>query len=434
MARYHLLCTADMDPDFLDGIAMLERQLACGVGGAPQLPLQQVTAEPAATLPQAIHNQQPAAAVAPAVDQPVLRMPPRSAEAPNSEGSSSSVTRLSSVAAACLSGGRGWCLGCTCWALLILLVLPPGFLPSASAVLVLPDFAGGWSDTPDSACLAALDQLERQHAAGHCAGPDQGAGPPTGVAETPIPARQLTFTPTGAAGAAAPAAVGATPLSSGGGRRQPQLPTSHLGRSAMQLAEAALHQEQQAATVGPPPHAAAPAQDPLLAQALLAQMAQQQDHAPLTAAEGSGAHHPLPPPQQQQQTAAQQDSLAPVAAAGQKRMLAATLALERIHALHSPAAKQLQQASMQLALAPGLAQPPAAPKGDEGEPASKRLRVQEQPDTGTAAAAGPAAASAGAAAAPAAGPTAFPATDPAPAFDYRKLSAAPWTCCGRLDV
>ncbi|KAL4428417.1 hypothetical protein ABPG75_002506 [Micractinium tetrahymenae] len=352
---------AYMDPDFLDGIAMLERQHADGASGAPQPQpqLQPAGAGPAASIQQAHQHQQLAAPAAPGVVQPALRMP-LSTEAPKS----------------------------------------------------------AWSDTPDSACLAALDQLEQQHAAGHLAGPADGAVP-AGVAETPIPARQLTFTPNSAAGGAVPATAGPTPLTSSGGRRQPQLPTSHLGRSAMQLAEAALQQKQQAAPVMPPPPAV-PVQDVQLAPTVTAQ---QQGPTELPAPAGGGFHHPLPPPQQQQ-AAEQQDSMAPAPVAGQKRMLAAARALEQIHAQHSPAAKRLQQAPGppgQWQLEQGLAQPPAGPGEDGAEPASKRPRMQEQQEAGIATAAGPTTAPAAAA-----GPTAGPATDaplpdaPPPSFDYRK--------------
>ncbi len=300
--------------------------------------------------------------------------------------------------------------------------------------LSLASFAGGWSDTPDSACLAAVDHLERQHAVCHPAGPAEGTGPPAGAAETPVPARQLSFTPTSTAAAVVPVAVGLSPLTSNDGRRQPQLPTSHLGRSAMQLAEAALHQEQQAVAGVPPPLLAVLGQDLPPAPAL---PAQQRNPAPCVPPAGGGFHNPLPPPQQQQHTAVQQQqqqtgaqpgSLAAVPVAGQKRMLAATLALERIHAQHSPAAKPLQPTPGQLELVQ------AGPREYDAEPSRKRPRVQLEPDAGTAAAGAMPATAAGAAA-QADGPSAVPSAEAVlPPFDYCELWVVPATSCARQIV
>ena len=134
--------------------------------------------------------------------------------------------------------------------------------------------AGVWSDTPDSACLAALDQLERAAGAGRAGPAAAGVGGSggAGAGDSPAPARQLSFTPSAGASRAVAAAMAgtppvaagglfggvaaaaSTPLSSSGGRAQAR-PTSHLGRSA--LLQAAAEEWAMAATRQGSPAAAA---------------------------------------------------------------------------------------------------------------------------------------------------------------------------------
>ncbi|EFN55218.1 hypothetical protein CHLNCDRAFT_52598 [Chlorella variabilis] len=287
--------------------------------------------------------------------------------------------------------------------------LAPAEPPAAPVVLPAPPSDGplksGWSDTPDSACLAMMDCLEQQAAdrlAGAAAG---GAGTADG---SPVPARQLSFTPTGhgvrAAGAGA--APGSTPLSSGG--RPSNLPTSHLGRSALQQAAAAavagLQQEGQ----------------PALVQAV---EQEQQVLVPEQQPVAPALHQHAPPMAQQQQP------LAKLAESGQKRSLAASIALEQLAAQHSPAAAARQQKEQ-----PHAGLPPT----DQGH-ASKRLRVggsqpatqaplpyaqqqqqqqQQQQNPQAVAAAGGQPPLSAPAPSHAAGPTAVAMEDAAATFDY----------------
>lgn len=87
MCHHYNQHTADMDPEFLNGVALLEQQHELGGGGAPQLP--QAAAEGAAHLQQQISNQQQAAPAAQALVQPAVHLQTRSAEAPTSEYSPS---------------------------------------------------------------------------------------------------------------------------------------------------------------------------------------------------------------------------------------------------------------------------------------------------------------------------------------------------------
>ena len=299
--------------------------------------------------------------------------------------------------------------------------LAPAEPPAAPVVLPAPPSDGplksGWSDTPDSACLAMMDCLEQQAAdrlAGAAAG---GAGTADG---SPVPARQLSFTPTGhgvrAAGAGA--APGSTPLSSGG--RPSNLPTSHLGRSALQQAAAAavagLQQEGQ----------------PALVQAV---EQEQQVLVPEQQPVAPALHQHAPPMAQQQQP------LAKLAESGQKRSLAASIALEQLAAQHSPAAAARQQKEQ-----PHAGLPPT----DQGH-ASKRLRVggsqpatqaplpyaqqqqqqqQQQQNPQAVAAAGGQPPLSAPAPSHAAGPTAVAMEDAAATFDYREQRSS-WCCAHR---
>lgn len=235
-----------------------------------------------------------------------------------------------------------------------------------------------------------LDQLEQQAAVGRAAAAAAG----TGVGEqSPVPARQLTFTPGGAVPGGAPAGGPPRVTPPSAGSRPEQLPTSHLGRSALQQAAALQQQEQ-------PPQAL----PPLPPQHL-------------------GLQPPLQQHQLQQQRGVQ-------VATGDKRSLAAALALEQTLAQHSPAAKQRLQ--------PPPALPPPAPPD---EPASKRLRVDGQvvavPVPGAAQQQAGAAEDAEMLPAPEAihaGPSAAPAAEPPRTFDYRECDSGMVGSCLRRAV
>ena len=274
-----------------------------------------------------------------------------------------------------------------------------------------------WSDTPDSACLAALDAMEQQ--AAMCRQGGAGAGAAAGgvgditAGASPVPARQLSFTPTvakigaaarAAAATAAGGAPGATPLSGSSGSRGGVLPTSHLGRSALLQQHAAAAQPQQQEAMLPLPLQQQPMATPGWQQPA--------QHVPVAAAIG------LPQP------------------AGQKRSLAASLALEQVMAQHSPAAKQAQQLLQLQPQHPRLLLPAAA--AEEEEPASKRLRAGEQADVVAVPTSGTDQQLADPEApAPAPGGTAAPAGDVHRAFDYREPRRQPpdFRClaCGRAD-
>lgn len=117
MCHHYNQRTADMDPEFLNGVALLEQQHELGGGGAPQLP--QAAAEGAAHLQQQISNQQQAAPAAQALVQPAVHLQTRSAEAPTSEYSPSasacqSHSVLPLLLPACLLGRLGGQLQACC--------------------------------------------------------------------------------------------------------------------------------------------------------------------------------------------------------------------------------------------------------------------------------------------------------------------------------
>lgn len=151
----------------------------------------------------------------------------------------------------------------------------------------------------------------------------QAAGARAGAEASPVPARQLTFTPTtaGLQAAGAPAAAGATPLSSAG--RSSHQPTSHLGRSALRQAAAAAPAGEDAELVGPPE--------------------QGQVQPPLALGLGQQAAVPLSAAHEKQQLQLDGPLLQPPVQAGHKRSLAAAAALEKVAAQYSPAAAKLQQ-------------------------------------------------------------------------------------------
>jgi hypothetical protein len=247
--------------------------------------------------------------------------------------------------------------------------LPACLLAHANFVVLLyccTCCTGGWSDTPDSACLALLDGIE-QAAAGRLGGVVAAGPQPAATEASPVPARQLSFTPSrpgGVVAAAASAGVsggraGTTPLS--GGSLPANQPTSHLGRSAQQAAAAA-------AAVPAGPEHAVPAPHPM--QPLVQQSLGQQQPQPDAVLEAPGWQPDTFPAPPQLQPLQQQEAVPSTGEASLKRSFAATVALEQAAAQHSPAAARLHQQERRQ-----LWQSPACPT-THGRPASKRVRIE----------------------------------------------------------
>lgn len=237
-----------------------------------------------------------------------------------------------------------------------------------------------------------FEQLEQQ-AAGKRA---EAAVLPAAEA-SPVPARQLTFTPTtgGLLAVGKPGVVGATPLSSGG--RSSRQPTSHLGRSALSLAAAAV----------------STAEDAELALEL---PEQGQGQSPLAQGLEHPSASPLPPAPEHPLLGQHGPTSQPAVLAGQKRSLAAAAALEQVAAQYPPAAAKLQQEQLLAGGSPGQG------------PVWKRLRsaapAHEHPSQLRPEAAGAEPKAAPLQAPTQAGPTAA-AVDAAASFDYRETGWLP---------